>query len=171
MMKLGWLTCCSPPAVWSSPWGVGDPWSRGWGKWKWKSLSCVRLSGTPWTIQSMQFSRPEYWSGKPFPSPGNLPQPRDWTQVSLIAGGFFTSWATREAQRLGIAAEFRLVSAHILPNMCKSTDTTKVYLQVCGWLWEQLRLCLKDRRTICASAMWKVEGRRWWWKGDWTTEK
>ena len=30
---------------------------------KWKSLSCVRLFVTPWTIQSMEFSRPEYWSG------------------------------------------------------------------------------------------------------------
>ena len=29
----------------------------------WKSLSCVRLSATPWTIQSMEFSRPEYWRG------------------------------------------------------------------------------------------------------------
>ena len=38
------LVCCSP-------------------KWKWKSLSCARLSVTPWTIQSMEFSRPEYWSG------------------------------------------------------------------------------------------------------------
>ena len=27
-------------------------------------------------------------------------QPRDWTQVSHIAGKFFTSWATREAQTL-----------------------------------------------------------------------
>ena len=36
-----------------------------------------------------------------FPSPWGLPnQPRDWTQVSRIAGGFFTSWATREAQKL-----------------------------------------------------------------------
>ena len=26
-------------------------------------------------------------------------QPRDWTQVSCIAGGFFTSWGTREAQQ------------------------------------------------------------------------
>ena len=26
-------------------------------------------------------------------------QPRGWTQVSRIAGGFFTSWATREAQK------------------------------------------------------------------------
>ena len=30
---------------------------------KWKSLSCVRLFVTPWTIQSMEFFRPEYWSG------------------------------------------------------------------------------------------------------------
>ena len=32
-------------------------------KWKWKLLSCVRLFVTPWTIQSMEFCRPEYWSG------------------------------------------------------------------------------------------------------------
>ena len=31
--------------------------------WKWKSLSRVWLFVTPWTIQSMEFSRPEYWSG------------------------------------------------------------------------------------------------------------
>ena len=33
-----------------------------------------------------------------FPFSGGSSQPRDWTQVSHIAGGFFTSWATREAQ-------------------------------------------------------------------------
>ena len=32
-------------------------------KWKWKSLSQVQLFVTPWAIQSMDFSRPEYWSG------------------------------------------------------------------------------------------------------------
>ena len=74
--------------------------------WKWKSLSRVQLFATLWTIQSMEFSRPEYWSGYPFPilewvafpfSRGSS-QPRDQTQVSCIAGGFFSSWATREAQ-------------------------------------------------------------------------
>ena len=30
---------------------------------------------TPWSIQSMEFSRPEYWSGYPLPSPGDLPNP------------------------------------------------------------------------------------------------
>ena len=42
---------------------------------KLKSLTCVRLFATPWTMQSMEFSRPEYWSGQPFPSPGDLPNP------------------------------------------------------------------------------------------------
>ena len=46
-----------------------------------KLLSRVRLFATPWTVaykasQSMEFSRQEYWSGLPFPSPGNLPDPR-----------------------------------------------------------------------------------------------
>ena len=44
------------------------------------SLSRVRLFATPWTVAhqappSMEFSRQEYWSGLPFPSPGDLPDP------------------------------------------------------------------------------------------------
>ena len=33
----------------------------------------VRLFVTPWTIQSMEFSGPEYWTGQPFPSPCDFP--------------------------------------------------------------------------------------------------
>ena len=44
-------------------------------KWEWTLLSRVRLFVTPWTIQSMEFSRPEYWSGYSFPSPGDLSNP------------------------------------------------------------------------------------------------
>ena len=45
-----------------------------------KSLSRVRLFATPWTVAyqappSMGFSRQEFWSGLPFPSPGYLPNP------------------------------------------------------------------------------------------------
>ena len=45
-------------------------------QWRWKSLSPVRFFATPWTIQSMEFSRPEYWSEyriQTFPSPLDLP--------------------------------------------------------------------------------------------------
>ena len=41
-----------------------------------KLLSHVRIFAIPWTIKFMEFSRPEYWSGYLFPSPGNLPNPR-----------------------------------------------------------------------------------------------
>ena len=45
-----------------------------------KSLGRVRLFAIPWTVAyqappSMEFSRQEYWSGLPFPSPGDLPDP------------------------------------------------------------------------------------------------
>ena len=45
-----------------------------------KSLSHVQLFVTPWTVAhqappSMGFSKQEYWSGLPFPSPGDLPDP------------------------------------------------------------------------------------------------
>ena len=45
-----------------------------------KPLSRVRLFATPWMVayqapRSMGFSRQEYWSGLPFPSPGDLPNP------------------------------------------------------------------------------------------------
>ena len=50
-------------------------------------LSHIRLFATPWTVAlqtplSMEFSRQEYWSGLPFPSPADLPHPETediWT--------------------------------------------------------------------------------------------
>ena len=41
----------------------------------------------------------------PFPFSKGSSQPRDWTQVSRIAGGFFTSWATREAQEQEVGGQ------------------------------------------------------------------
>ena len=59
------------------------------------------LFATPWTVAhqaplSMGFSRQEYWRGLPFSRQSS--QPRDWTRVSLTAGGSFTIWAVREAR-------------------------------------------------------------------------
>ena len=55
--------------------------------------SCPTL-GTPWTeepgrLQSMGFSRQEYWSGLPFPSPGDLPDPGAEPMTPALAGRFF----------------------------------------------------------------------------------
>ena len=55
---------------------------------------------SPWTIAHqaplfMGFSRQEYWSGLPFPSPGDLPN-MDWTWVSWISRWILYWWATWE---------------------------------------------------------------------------
>ena len=65
--------------------------------WKW-SHSVVSDSASPWTVAyraspSMGFSRQEYQSGLPFPSPRDLPDPGNQTRVSHIAGRRFTLWA------------------------------------------------------------------------------
>ena len=54
--------------------GIGQPWE---GLLRVLMLSCVRLFAIPWTGArqaplSMGFSRQEYWSELPFPSPGDL---------------------------------------------------------------------------------------------------
>ena len=68
----------------------GAPPGHVWGNWmkthesvlisEVKLLSHIWLFATPWTVAyqaplSMEFSRQEYWSGLPFPSPGDLPDP------------------------------------------------------------------------------------------------
>ena len=68
---------CNARAPGSIP-GLGR--STGEGNCEVKSLSRVRLFATPWTVAyqaspSMGFSRQEYWSGLPSPSPGDFPKP------------------------------------------------------------------------------------------------
>ena len=59
-------------------------------------LSCVQLFATPWTMAhqaplSMGFSRQEYWSGVPFPPPGDLHDPGIEAASPALIGGFFTA--------------------------------------------------------------------------------
>ena len=70
-----------------------------------QTLNRVRLFTTPWTISleaplSMGFPRQEYWSGLPFPSPGDLPNPGikpESPESPALAGRSFTTGATWEA--------------------------------------------------------------------------
>ena len=48
---------------------------------------------------SMGFSRQEYWSGLPYPPPGDLANPRIKSWSPALAGRFFTTSATWEAQK------------------------------------------------------------------------
>ena len=62
---------------------------------------------TPWTIAcqallSMRFSRQEYWSRLPFPSPGGLTNPGIKPKFPALAGGFFTK---SPGKPLGVSVE------------------------------------------------------------------
>ena len=58
------------------------------------TLSRVRLFTTPWTAVSqaplsMGFSRPEHWSGLPFPPPGDPPHPGIQHASPVFVGGLY----------------------------------------------------------------------------------
>ena len=78
----------------------------------------AKLCLTPWTIAhqapvSMGFSRQEYWSGLPFPSPGDLPEPGVEPASSVLVGRFFTVEAPGKPSCL-VTVHYDSVSLRIL---------------------------------------------------------
>ena len=67
----------------------------------------MRLFVNPWTIaqqapQSMRFSKQECWTGLPFSSPGDLPDPGiepEFPESPSLAGGFFTTESPGKCNR------------------------------------------------------------------------
>ena len=60
---------------------------------------------------SMGFSRQEYWSGLPYPSPGDLPDPGikpESLRTLALTNGFFTTSATWEAPKIGVENAYML---------------------------------------------------------------
>ena len=67
------------------------------------------LFATPWTLAhqaplSMGILQARILEWVAMPSSRGLSQPRGWTQVSHIAGGLFTIWATRKAKNTGVGS-------------------------------------------------------------------
>ena len=82
---------------------------------KWKSLSGVWLSVTPWTVIHGIFQT-RILELVAFPFSRGSSQPRDQTQVSCIAGGFFTSWVTRAVHKVKFTQS--------CPTLCDTMDCT-----------------------------------------------
>ena len=101
-------------------------------------LSCfsrVRPFATLWTAAhqatlSVGFSRKNYWSGLPFPIPGDLPNPgiKPTSLASpALAGGFFTTSTTWEALNLPYDPEIPLLGIYLeKATILKDTCTPSV---------------------------------------------
>ena len=106
-------------------------------------FSRVQLFATLWTIACqalhvMGFSRQEYWSGLPCPSPGDLPDPgikfASLTSPSL-AGGFFTTSATWKASAFH-KGSIKLPSGSFQVNRLQAEKLLKKNLRtICTILW------------------------------------
>ena len=85
-------------------------------------FSHVWFFATPWTVAcqtllSMGFSRQAYWSGLPFPPPGELPDLR-LESVSCIAGRFLTTWAMYVYGYVQIYVLCMLVYISVFVHIC-----------------------------------------------------
>ena len=89
-------------------------------------LSRVQLFATPWTVArqaplSMEFPRQVYYSGFPFPTPGDIPDPgiKSWSLLSsALAGGFFT---TRPLGKYTLSQQLLLISVKLPVNLLGQT--------------------------------------------------
>ena len=107
-----------------------------------QSLSRVRTFVTPWTVAcqaplSVGFSRQEYWSGLPFPSPGDLPNPGMESGSPALAGGFFATVAPGKAcvymrARACVCVCVCVLVAQPHPTLCRSVDYSLPGYSVCG---------------------------------------
>ena len=68
-------------------------------------INHVQLFLTPWAValqvsSSMGVPRQEYWSGLPFPSPGDLPNPGIKLRAPGLANKFFTAEPTGYTEKI-----------------------------------------------------------------------
>ena len=111
-----------------------------------KSLSRVQLFATPWTVAhqaplSMGFSRQEYWSGLPFPSQGDLPDPGIEPRSPALQADALTSESLPKL--------LRKTCFWLKPCFPNFFDLPNLFLRIacnspqklvfCGCLWETLR--------------------------------
>ena len=104
-----------------------------------------------WTVAlqaplSMGFSRHEYWSGSPLPSPGDLPDPgieaRPSTSSALARGSFNTG-ATWEAQLYVCVCVYTHVHMYVYIHTHICTHTyIRVYVCVCMYMYICVYMCI-----------------------------
>ena len=95
-----------------------------------QSLSHVRLFVNPWTVAlqaplSMEFSRQGYWSGLPFPSPGDIPDPGIKPGSPALACGFFTAEPPGKPMCYFTYGKYSLTQGKLTQRIGRLSESTK----------------------------------------------
>ena len=93
-------------------------------------LSRVQLFATPWTVAhqaplSMGFSRQEYWSGVPYPPPGDPPNPGMEARSSTLQADSLPSEPSRKPPKNNYNYYKLLTNIHILKEVDYYIDNVK----------------------------------------------
>ena len=105
------------------------------------SLNDVWLFVTPWTVDPqsplfMEFSRQEYWSGLPFSSPGDLPNPRIEPGCPALQPDSLPSEPTGKPRYSnGLCQKFTANSPVESSLMCQGPGFLSLYLTPWDWCW------------------------------------
>ena len=99
-------------------------------------LSRVQLFATPWTVAhqaplSMGFFRQEYWSGLPFPSPGDLPDPGIKPRSHALQADALPSEPPGEAQVKSWKHQTTAFKIHICMNSCRQKENISTISLTC----------------------------------------
>ena len=113
----------------------------------------------PWTedrcgLQSMEFSRPEYWSGQPFPSPGDLPNPgiehrspslqADSLPAKEVGNSCILTWRHSILLNSQYVPDYQVAANNIKPStFCENANIPggEGHSPICG-----------DRRTVTSTS-------------------
>ena len=132
-----------------------------------KSLSCVRLFVTQWSVapQSVGFSRQEYWSRLPFPSPGDLPNPGIELGSPALQTDALPSEPPGKPQAPNIKGVLRIV--WWLHGMRQGFVKRKLHRA--SDIWPES--CTKTRDLLREKKMGKEDNRGWKACKEWFWEK
>ena len=95
------------------------------------SQSCPNLCNPMDHIQSMEFSRPEYWSGEPFTSPGDLPNPEIEPRSPALQEDSLPAEPPGKPKNTGVG------SLSLLQGIFQTQESNRCLLH-CRWVLYQL---------------------------------
>ena len=111
---------------------------------------------------SMEFSRQDYWSGLPFPPPGDLPNPGIYSAFPALVDGFLTTEPPEKPHLIGLRTKIEILVT-LLPVIECPHVPQLLWASLAASIWDTWARCLswenpleKAMATHSSSLAWKI---------------